>query len=218
MAQAGPTCYLLSLPAELRSWIWDLAFTSDSHDNTEVDLVTATGPNRALLATCRQIQSEATVSYRSTIPAWWKTTEFSAPGRPTEEERAAIKALDDVKLKLVTTLRIRGPELSRNFDNGIWSCECRSSNKLMTTGHRGGCPQKALKVNSWVMDPLSNSGLRFFGGKCEVGGGCFGKLRAELTAEAIEDAKNHGGWDGLTKEELLSMLCWLGWCGGFAPV
>ncbi|KAK3681861.1 hypothetical protein LTR37_020820 [Vermiconidia calcicola] len=219
MAQtSSTTCHLLSLPAELRNWIWDLAFTADTREGSEVDLITATGPSRAILATCHQVQNEAISSYHSAIPAWWKTTKFTVPRQPTEEKRTAIKLLDDVKLKLVTTLRVRGPELSCNFDNGIWSCECRSSNKLMTTGHRGGCPRKALKVNTRVIDSLVDGGLRLFDGKCEVGGGCFGKLRAELAAEAIEDAKKHGGWDGLTKVELLSTFCWLWWCQGSALV
>ncbi|KAK3699138.1 hypothetical protein LTR37_016612 [Vermiconidia calcicola] len=175
-------CRLLSLPAELRCWIWQLSFTAARSDGAMTDLSMATDPRKALLATCRQINAEAMEYYIAAAAGtdWWSTTKFCIPAttkdtlrksiitrnpfrEPNIENqfifRGDIEALgppDDGKLKLITRLRVCGPECSVEFVNGMWTCDCRQSDDAQPPRHHGGhrisrCPLRAIYHNFPVM-------------------------------------------------------------------
>ena len=72
---------LLTLPAELRNYIWELAFTPNSsgspwfgHD--DVNLLDARAPDKALLLTCRQTYNEARGMYILARTQFWQGTRF----------------------------------------------------------------------------------------------------------------------------------------------
>lgn len=72
VASKKQECHLTSLPPELRNRIYDLIFIPEPVNN----LLTATPPFRALLATCQQIYTEANGIYRAGYRAFWTATDL----------------------------------------------------------------------------------------------------------------------------------------------
>lgn len=238
--QAGTTaCRLLSLPAELRCWIWRLSFTGDRSGGAMTDLFTAAGPNSALLATCQQIKAEAMEFYMAAAagPDWWSTAKFcilptarnpfyeSTARNPFSETtvglhfREDVEALDDKKLKLITRLRVSGPEYTVEFTNGVWTCDCWQSEDPQPPEHRNAlrsssCPRRAMYVKASATRSLwSDKRYQFWDAIHSVAGlgvlkRHFAMLRSDLSEQDVVEVKEMLEWGGLTKEELLAMLQW----------
>ncbi|KAK5678689.1 hypothetical protein LTS10_009133 [Elasticomyces elasticus] len=64
---------LLALPAEMRNEIMELAFT---HNQTPVDLLTATPPSKSILLTCRTIYEEAKGLHKEAYRRFWTESTF----------------------------------------------------------------------------------------------------------------------------------------------
>ncbi|KAK4892025.1 hypothetical protein LTR27_009375 [Elasticomyces elasticus] len=64
---------LLALPPELRNEIMELAFT---HNQTPVDLLTATPPSKSILLTCRTIYEEAKGLHKEAYRRFWTESTF----------------------------------------------------------------------------------------------------------------------------------------------
>ncbi|KAK4950985.1 hypothetical protein LTR10_010978 [Elasticomyces elasticus] len=64
---------LLALPAEMRNEIMELAFT---HNQTPVDLLTATPPSKSILLTCRTIYDEARGLHKEAYRRFWTESTF----------------------------------------------------------------------------------------------------------------------------------------------
>ncbi|KAK3642668.1 hypothetical protein LTR56_010716 [Elasticomyces elasticus] len=64
---------LLALPAEMRNEIMELAFT---HNQTPVDLLTATPPSKSILLTCRPIYEEAKGLHKEAYRRFWTESTF----------------------------------------------------------------------------------------------------------------------------------------------
>ncbi|KAK4950884.1 hypothetical protein LTR10_010877 [Elasticomyces elasticus] len=66
-------CRLFGLPAELRLYIYGLAFTSAS---SPIKLLDAAPPSRALILTCRQAYNEAAALHRAACLSFWPDSQF----------------------------------------------------------------------------------------------------------------------------------------------
>ncbi|KAK5731716.1 hypothetical protein LTR17_011187 [Elasticomyces elasticus] len=64
---------LLALPAEMRNEIMELAFT---HNQTPVDLLTATPPSKSILLTCRTIYEEGRGLHKEAYRRFWTESTF----------------------------------------------------------------------------------------------------------------------------------------------
>ncbi|KAK5121255.1 hypothetical protein LTR85_005421 [Meristemomyces frigidus] len=113
-------CRLLSLPAELRNWIYELTFTTP--DTDEVDLLNTSPPSKCLLTTCRQIGAEATALYKSAFRHYWKTSHFVVNGNRTElaSHASAVKFLEEHDVENISTLSFRAPRVTLTSHNGTW--------------------------------------------------------------------------------------------------
>ena len=66
------------LPPELRNYIYDDVFTSSlPAEGSQVDLLTATAPCKALALTCKRTREDSSLLYRSTYRRFWSQTCFS---------------------------------------------------------------------------------------------------------------------------------------------
>lgn len=124
-ADDAQACKLLSLPRELRDFIWLLAFTDDAAE-TGLDLFTARGPRRALLHTCHQNKTEATGAYKAALTRFWNSNTFILTVRSgIGDIRTALTKtnnLNDENLAMISHLEIRG--LGNTvfvLNNGTWS-------------------------------------------------------------------------------------------------
>jgi hypothetical protein len=99
--EAGSSCSLLELPAELRNITWTL---SSTHDDLYIDLVTAKGVSTALLSTCSQIYSDAIAVLKKVNSQYWTTGRFEISGDTSDE---SIDSLIKKRLQ-VNCLKISG--------------------------------------------------------------------------------------------------------------
>lgn len=67
-------CHLLTLPPELRNYIYELALSPEP--SATVDLLQPTPPSDALVRTCRQIRAESQLMYRRLYREFWRETTF----------------------------------------------------------------------------------------------------------------------------------------------
>ncbi|KAK3626515.1 hypothetical protein LTR56_018155 [Elasticomyces elasticus] len=67
------SCRLFGLPAELRLYIYELAFTSAS---SSIKLLDAAPPSKALILTCRQAYNEAAALHRAACLSFWPNSQF----------------------------------------------------------------------------------------------------------------------------------------------
>ena len=77
--------------------------------NTEVDLLTAAGPPKDLLLSCRQIYNEAVLIHKQAYRQYWETTNFTLILKWNESKPgfdARIKALDDKDIQRVRQLTL----------------------------------------------------------------------------------------------------------------
>lgn len=207
-----PHCRLLSLPAELRIYIWQLAFTYEL--KLAYDLLTEKGPDVALLQACRQIRSEATEHHDKAHKQYWSTGRFHLEVRrnclrewqhqyplgfpPLFQHQ--IESLHDNDLKHITRLSVTGvgKEETFVFRNGFWDC----------SGWRWGMsrvPRRAMYQTRGTrllgIAPLdTRSGLpRTWDGS---------HFRCPSSDCDIEAAKSMTGWKGLTSKEVAGMAAW----------
>lgn len=67
----------LVLPPEICLIIYEHAFETKPHPDTEVDLVHATPPSYALIATCQYIYVNAGETYQRLYQAYWRNVKFT---------------------------------------------------------------------------------------------------------------------------------------------
>lgn len=120
---------LVLFSASLRNIIWKLAFTKD---DAEIDLLTATHPNAALVQTCQQVHDEAAGIYAEACNQFWATGNFVLEvGSAGSDQQWLVKdtdieklnpKLDNRSLKLVRHLTIcgLGSGSTYSFVNGVW--------------------------------------------------------------------------------------------------
>lgn len=72
-----PRSRLLLLPAELHNTIYELVFTPAHDANTLIDIRTAEPPSKALLLSCRQLNTEAHGLHLQAYRTYWTTTSFT---------------------------------------------------------------------------------------------------------------------------------------------
>lgn len=108
-----PTCPLLALPAELRSAIYELAFTCDHDPDSELDLFQARPPAKDLLLTSRQIYEEARQIYTASYRGLWKTSKFVVGTDTTNiclpDAKKALLAIRSADLDHIANLAIFRP-------------------------------------------------------------------------------------------------------------
>ena len=104
----GSQSHLLALPREVRNRI--VVYVSGREPT--VELLSAEGPNKALMMTCRQLYSEAGFEYRSKFRAFWTESDltmdiFAVSRRPPKNvQQQLIARLDEQSLARITKLRI----------------------------------------------------------------------------------------------------------------
>lgn len=100
----------MHLPAELRTYIYELAFTPPSK---AVDLYDARrwAPNRALLLTCRQAYLEAKELYAQAIPIFWSTASFTISNLGRPRLMRQLKRQRPQNLELLRHVKITIPAL-----------------------------------------------------------------------------------------------------------
>jgi len=105
---------LLNLPPELRNRIHDLAFTTDADTEIDIDLLTASGPSKALVLTRHHVYSEAAGLHKRAYRRYWTSGNFTmamvkdaAVQRPPPNGIAPnIQALDDEDIQHIINLSI----------------------------------------------------------------------------------------------------------------
>ena len=111
-------CRLMALPPELRIKIWKLSLT---HDYLSIDVLTADGPSRSLLATCRQIKDEAGAECKEALEQYWTNGRFELH---CDTQTSQIQSLSDAKLAKIDYLHIYGRGERYFVLNGSWHCTC----------------------------------------------------------------------------------------------
>lgn len=129
------SCRLLSLPAELRNRIYELAFAHDSEK--DVDLLKAQTPSKDLVLTCRAIYAEASGVYKQAYRDFWTTSRFQMQMQQKETDAIAkLQALADADLDHIRTISI-GSALSPSsphsrYEGGeIWAIEEKDSRTVL---------------------------------------------------------------------------------------
>ncbi|KAK1824034.1 hypothetical protein LTR12_001567 [Friedmanniomyces endolithicus] len=72
--QEGGECMFFNLPAELRNYIYELAFDGNSEES--IALLSAAPPSKAMVLTCRQAYNEAAAIHRFAYRRFWTTNRF----------------------------------------------------------------------------------------------------------------------------------------------
>lgn len=71
------SCLLTELSAEMRNHIYELAFTPDTDSAQQIAIEATSPPSKALLLTCKQINSEARGLYKSAYRSYWTDVHFT---------------------------------------------------------------------------------------------------------------------------------------------
>ncbi|KAK0932970.1 hypothetical protein LTR48_001761 [Friedmanniomyces endolithicus] len=72
--QEGGECMFFRLAAELRNYIYELAF--NEYSEVSIALLSAAPPSKAMVLTCRQAYNEAAAIYRVAYRLFWTTNHF----------------------------------------------------------------------------------------------------------------------------------------------
>ncbi|KAK4619480.1 hypothetical protein CLAFUW4_10785 [Fulvia fulva] len=117
----APTTFL-TLPAELRNEIYELAFTSahDSVNNEAIDIRETSPPSKALLFAGRQTYNEAAKIYQEAYRKYWVEPHFELDVDKTpltEDGREAIQGVNAADMAHITNLIIKGTPITRGRRN-----------------------------------------------------------------------------------------------------
>lgn len=104
-SQAQPaSCHLLSLPAELRDYICELAFTTTAGFGDPINIVDARGPSRSLAQTCQQFRAEASGIHQRAWDDYWATGHFELRVHVLTEE-SDLAAFQRLEASAVASIR-----------------------------------------------------------------------------------------------------------------
>ncbi|SMR55638.1 unnamed protein product [Zymoseptoria tritici ST99CH_1E4] len=155
---AGPSpCPLLELPAELRSAIEELVFTTDTlHDeNEEVDLLAANPPSISLLLVNSTLLHETKGFFAAAQESYWSNTAFIINGND-DAAKAALASIPDAAIERVTKLRMRFP-VSNRFPYVDPSAIPSKSDtpltgaiELIADGHWKVCSENSHRPEVWL--------------------------------------------------------------------
>lgn len=165
------TCPLLEkLPAELKSIIFELAFTQDLEDgDQEIELSFAKPPSKHILVTCREIRAIARGHYRAAYRRFWRTTAFTLTFRELmagfTAREAMIRQLNPLNINNVTKLTIRADcSLDKPGEDmlclvledirGGWSRQFKRGQKISEATDKYFCYDH---VNLWSSKNVVNS-------------------------------------------------------------
>ncbi|KAK4539734.1 hypothetical protein LTR36_010387 [Oleoguttula mirabilis] len=111
-------CRLKTLPAELRSEIMELAFTTPK----EVNILKTSPPCKSLILTCRQFHNEAAAMYKAAYRHSWTTSTFVLEESTThlDSYEEAIKILDEQDVEQISNFMIRGLMSTFIMKEGLW--------------------------------------------------------------------------------------------------
>ncbi|KAK5121165.1 hypothetical protein LTR85_005649 [Meristemomyces frigidus] len=122
------SCRFLKLPPELRNRIYELAFTTEAEEGTNINLLDAAGPTKALLLTCRQIHSEAVGFHKQAYRRYWTTSKFTLSTlnfSPRAELVSALNKLSHVDVEQIKHLLVTIENKRRDAapsSSASWSC------------------------------------------------------------------------------------------------
>ena len=152
MSSKGLPSRLLALPAELRDYVFELAFAPDAA--SQVNLVETIGPGKELLLTNRQVHREASRFCHKTRAEVWATTQFYIENCKTNEDakvpvrtKEAINALDDAAVRSISHITLNSPKLSFTFTNGVWRCIGLCINGRAGGQRRRGVPRSGHELH-----------------------------------------------------------------------
>ncbi|KAK4616171.1 hypothetical protein CLAFUW4_09742 [Fulvia fulva] len=139
---------LLALPAELRNEIFELAFTTDNHEDS-IDLCRAIHPSKSLLLTCHQVHAEALQIYQDAYRKYWSENTFTIKLNNKHDfarakERVTILKeddLQDIQALTITTSTLRGREqitwtATLVDSRGLWLCTATSPSTVLRRDHQ----------------------------------------------------------------------------------
>ena len=197
LAHETQSCRLLNLPAELRNYIWTVAFThaADSAEDA-IDILRAKAPSTALLSICHQIHDEAAGIYAEAYARYWNIGNFVLDTSISADSctECGIKSLRDTDLKEVKKLSIRGLKRDFVFDDGVCRSDTRRTGPmriLVPPLRRVAIPEEQYIGKYELKDKTTNEGTELI----KFADGC-----------NVEAAKEAAGWCGLTNREISAML------------
>jgi hypothetical protein len=99
-------CHLMQLPFELRTIIFELAYTTDTNEDGTIDLHSTGPPSINLALACQATYRESWALYKESFQAYW-LQEFTImiPGSPPKDTRWYCNARDR-DLAHITNLRL----------------------------------------------------------------------------------------------------------------
>lgn len=117
--------HLLTLPPELRNYIYELTFASDV--DATVDLLKPTPPSNALVRTCRKICAETRLMYRSFYRKFWQESTFEIVFEVEQSRsgdyrnlRTKVLQLKTIDLANITKIKVgRGGDWCI-LEDGVW--------------------------------------------------------------------------------------------------
>lgn len=114
------------LPAELRNYIYELAFTTINSD--PVELLEAEAPSKDILLSCREIYGEARLLYRDAYRRYWNDTKsiiYEVTGRKSDDY-GCISTLETKDLTHIQRLSLEGQvsvygQHRATYEAGVWT-------------------------------------------------------------------------------------------------
>jgi hypothetical protein len=195
-------CRLLLLPSELRDCIRELAFTTDDLE-AEFDLFEAQQPNSSLLATGRQVFSEAQSLHIIAVRQFWSTMHFTVNNcRPCPPSRPAVWSFHPAKLELIQHLTIVGDHINFQFANGLWNGSWTQNSVGIARLSRLspsfpaiprnciGLPNTTSLESHPCRPYLASNRRRVY----PTSGGTFAELSPSLKEDEIGEVKKVAGW------------------------
>lgn len=196
------TCHLLRLPAELRNYIYELTFASDTEPET-TSLLAPAPPNWTLLQTCHEIHEETAPLHTKIDREHWTATHFTVRADELEGVLSLLESGNTHKIKLLQSSEIEvcgkgGPDGSRLVPvNDVWSYYCGSktmnNSRSVATMFIGA--QEITNMESYKSLRLVRPG------------DCWGFVRLdELSDEEVEELRKLAQRTHLTKHEIEGAL------------
>ena len=217
-----PPCRLLSLAAELRNRIWELACTPDTNIKINIAEAESHRPKPHLLLTCKQIKEEATSIWKFAEPEYWASTHFTIDNSHGRfhtyddgeygrcQQRNEVVSLQCFDHHQIRHLTIIGPWLEFTYDDQHWSSKLSGP---MTTEDGKlrkwvSIPQNAVWTDIVPIPELKTCKFVRMVGRYSNVHPEWAEIESTATKEEIEAVEKMGQVHGLGKEELWRMLDW----------
>ena len=209
-------CALLSLPSEIRNYIWELVFFREpTNEIKSYNLLRTYGVHNSLLVACRQTYKETIEWFKDAHDDFWTYNSFCIDADVQEPQchkvRKKIAKLRDWDLDKIRRLHMRKNEFGFEYRDGMWTCigdGCKGNGDRW----HSSCPS-----NTIVYDPPDDAltsvpGVELLSKRYHIDHEDSDRF---FVAQEVfcgqneydeEAAKRAIGYRGLTKDELLKVF------------